>query len=147
MKNSLILIAFQLFSTAHASKSIITEIFYTDQANHTILSLILNDSSEATIYDSKIVDNMNFTELSNKHLTQLSFYPRFCKDLVTTIDISDCASQLQEVLPPGNFSYLYMNGDQNSSDFKIIHLIHSSNTDMKTLTTLIIQDERLNAQQ
>ena len=142
MNNLILVFIITLSSSLFSAELIKKRTFKSNKSPESILKKIKEKESKgAYIVKADIHSKMTFQDLEKKHLSERSWYPRFCEKIVSGEKIRKCAKELKNKLPSSKFSYLYINGDKNSSDFKVIHLLFSKKN-KKTHYKLTIQDER-----
>lgn len=98
------------------------------------------------LYQSYLEPSYSAAELEKYYFAQDSWYPQFCQDLIKADeDIAACFKAISSILSPlgEKFGFLYVNGDEDSSDFKTITLVYSvKGENEKLIVTLKVHEER-----
>ena len=105
-----------------------------------------HEELSAYLYQSYLEADYSTDQLEKYYFSEDSWYPQFCNDVLgDKEDIQACFNGIKSILSPlgDKFGFLYLNGDEDSSDFKTINLVYSVKGESeKLIITLKIHEER-----
>lgn len=110
-----------------------------------LMSLKDNQEVDAYIHQSYLEKTYSLSSLSKYYFSEDAWYPKFCYDLIgENENLELCFIALKQIISTAGekFGLLYLNGDQDASDFKTLYLVFSSKKGQKLIITLKIHEER-----
>jgi hypothetical protein len=115
--------------------------------NSLLKAMKKNARNKAAIHDTFSRGSYSFDKLKSKFFNISSWQPEFCEELnlLKSLDITECFNKLINIIGPYSekkFSVLYLNGDEESADFKVLYLFFKNKKSDYLLLRLNIQEER-----